>query len=164
MRPKLLLLTGCFLCAGLAVSAQESTIVKLLNDQLKKEKPMREPGEEIAIVQPFRIDEQHVLSVEFSDNDPYWNRQRLTRLEVPLNQISSIVKDINVLFESENKAVKQTVVVTDSTGKAQAPQVDYTGLFFTQICKERDNAEFRDKMVKAFRKAGYTIGCVHWYD
>lgn len=148
--------------------AQQQEILKILNKELTQELKRqftsdRFDGDTLVIVQPYRI-KGNVLSMELKKKDSYEDTYYIHRQEVALDKITGIVKDINVIFETEEDAIK----ITDSTlnAKPGTPAVkrhNYN-LFFIGLSYEKNNEALADKLVAAFKKAGYTIEKRFWAD
>jgi len=162
--PSLLFFTSVLLFTFSKVHSQEKTIVQLLNSQLKKELKLYPNEDSLVLLQPFKINELKELSVKFKRTNVHIGESEIITRTVSLNKIKSLVKDINVLFETEPNAV--TIVTTTITEDGSAkPETKTTyDLFFTEINKEGDNEDFRDKLIAAFKKAGYNIDCSIWAD
>jgi hypothetical protein len=164
MKTRLLFFTAILLLTLGKVNAQEKTILQLLNNQLQKELKSYPNEDSLVVLQPFKINEMKELSVKFKRTNVYIGESEIITRTVSLNKIKSLVKDINVLFETEPNAV--TIVTTTITEDGSAkPETKTTyDLFFTEINKEGGNEDFRDKLITAFKKAGYKIECTIWAD
>lgn len=136
--------------------AQENTIVKILNRELKKEE-----GPEV--VQPYAISEKKILSVEIKtrlyDGDSY----QVEKQEVVLSEIKSVGKDINIIFETAPEAVITTRTIFKD-GKIFQTSVQRGDLFFTGISREQQNEWLGNELLKAFKKSGYPLTKKYWYD
>ena len=148
------------------IFGQEKTILKIINSELKKEvkNQLKSPnfsGDTIQIVEPFTINEQQILSFTIKKTSPYFNGVQLVKQEVPLKSILKIGKDINVIFETINDAVKTTTTSIDKETKVQTS----TGfLFFLYLSNEKQNEELGIKLQDAFKKAGFNVAKDYWYD
>ena len=148
------------------IFGQEKTILKIINSELKKEvkNQLKSPnfsGDTIQIVEPFTINEQQILSFTIKKTSPYFNGVQLVKQEVPLKSILKVGKDINVIFETINDAVKTTTTSIDKETKVQTS----TGfLFFLYLSNEKQNEELGIKLHDAFKKAGYNVAKDYWYD
>ena len=160
---KNLLLIFLFLISISAFS-QESKIIELLNKQLNKEITDNQKQDLIKIVRPFYIDDHHNLVLEVKKPNPYMEQTDFIRSEVALKDISGFIKDINVIFETAEPKVKITTKSYDSNNKLLKTNVEYTHLFFTELCESKSNKKFRDKLLKAFEKAGFPISSEFWFD
>ena len=160
----LLFVTSVLLLTFGKVNAQEKTIVQLLNKQLQKELKLDPNDSSLVVLQPFKINEKKELSVKFKTTNVHMGESYIITRTVHLGKIKSLVKDINVLFETEDNDVTivTTTITNDGTVKPETT-MSY-GLFFTEINKDRDNEDFRDKLITAFKKAGYKIDCTIWAD
>ena len=148
------------------IFGQEKTILKIINSELKKEvkNQLKSPnfsGDTIQIVEPFTINEQQILSFTIKKTSPYFNGVQLVKQEVPLKSILKVGKDINVIFETVNDAVKTTTTSIDKETKVQTS----TGfLFFLYLSNEKQNEELGIKLQDAFKKAGYNVAKDYWFD
>ncbi|HSC52055.1 MAG TPA: hypothetical protein VLC98_00425 [Phnomibacter sp.] len=144
--------------------AQEKTIVQVLNSQLQKELKQYPKIDSFVLLQPYQINEKKELSFKFKKiNESNGNMEIVTRT-VNLKMIRGLVKDINVLFETEGDAVTILTSTVVAGGKIQPATTDRSDLFFTEIKEEKGNEDFRDKLLAAFKKAGYKIECTIWAD
>ncbi|MBC6489534.1 hypothetical protein ACFSQD_04330 [Flavihumibacter stibioxidans] len=84
-----------------AMVAQEHTIVKILNRELKKEADQ-------LVVQPYAISEKKILSVEIKTSLYDGAGYQVEKQEVVLSEIKSVGKDVNIIFEAEPEAVITT--------------------------------------------------------
>ena len=160
----LLFVTSVLMLTFSTVNAQEKTIVQLLNKQLQKELKSDPNDTSLVVLQPFKINEKKELTVKFKSTNVHMGETHIITRTVHLDKIKSLVKDINVLFETETGAVNivTTTLMEDGTVK---PETTMTyDLFFTEINKDKDNEDFRDKLITAFTKAGYKIDCTVWAD
>lgn len=162
--PRLLFFTSLLLLTFGKVHAQEKKIVQLLNSQLQKELKLYPNEDSLVVLQPFKINELKELSVKFKRTNVHIGESEIITRTVSLNKIKSLVKDINVLLETEADAVTivTTTIAEDGTVKPET-RTSYD-LFFTEINKESGNEDFRDKLITAFKKAGYKIDCTIWAD
>lgn len=76
-----------------------------------------------------------------------------------LDQITSIVKDINVIFETKYNAVK--ITQTYKNGKITKRE---DNLFFLQLSAEKNNEALAKRIIKVFNNAGLTIEKEFWFD
>lgn len=166
IKPIALLLPLLF--AAMCSFAQQQEIVKILNKELELEmkRQFKSPdfdGDTLVVAQPYRI-QGNVLSVAFQKKDYYDSTCYIHRQEVALDKITSIVKDINVIFETSDDAVK----ITDSTVNASpgipAVKKHTYNLFFLHLAYEKNNEDLAEQLIKAFKKAGYTIDKRFWAD
>lgn len=144
--------------------AQETKIVELLNKLLKKEIKKFKNEDSLKIIQPFYISENKKLILEFEKYNSYNEKWEVIKSEVSLDKITGFIKDINVIFLTEEKDVLETIKTYNEKKELISTDIIYTNLFFTGINKEQNNTGFRDKIVKAFQKAGYVIDSQYWYD
>ncbi|UUC44796.1 hypothetical protein [Flavobacterium cerinum] len=165
-------------------AAQEKKIVSLLNQELQKEirRQKKDPenyiGPFFEVLRNYHIGMssinvndiptdsiiQHsitnnirtislIVRKKISDSDYAIEKQ-----EVPLSKIKAISKDINILLETEPDAVtvKTTVNGTVTTHN--------TDLFFLYLSYNKQNQELAEKLISAFKKAGYILKNEYWYD
>lgn len=162
MKTQILLILILF---GTILSAQEKQITKLLNEQLRNEiKEFPGIGDSLTLIKPFEIDENKVLSFQVLKYNFETEETEIISQEVALDKITGFVKDINVIFETDKEAVKVTSVKTNSSGLEISNDTYNYHLFFTEINRESENEYFRDRILKAFSKAGYKINSEFWAD
>ena len=149
----------------ISVQAQTEKISEILNKQFKEEQNMYEEDDKMkpTLISPFVI-ENNVLSYEIMLEKTYSGKKAKIRREVALKDISELLKDINVIFVTTGKDAVETYTYFNEDGTLEAPEISKTNLFFTEINKERQNQHFRDALVKAFKKAGFEIESVVWFD
>lgn len=162
MKTQILLILILF---GTILSAQEKQITKLLNEQLRNEiKEFPGIGDSLTLIKPFEIDENKILSFQVLKYNFETEETEIISQEVALDKITGFVKDINVIFETDKEAVKVTSVKTNSSGLEISNDTYNYHLFFTEINRESENEYFRDRILKAFSKAGYKINSEFWAD
>jgi len=161
---RLLFVTSVLLLTFGKVNAQEKTIVQLLNKQLQKELKSNLNDTSLVVLQPFKINEKKELSVKLKTTNVHMGESEIITRTVSLGKIKSLVKDINVLFETEGDAVTIVTTTIANDGTVKSKTTNSYDLFFTEINKDRDNEDFRDKLITAFKKAGYKIDCTIWAD
>lgn len=147
-------------------SAQEKTIIKILNRELKKEvknqlKHSNFNGDTINIIKEFSIDNNKNLTFQIKKTSPYFSGYQIIKQEVPLNKILKIGKDIQVILETEKDAVVTTTTTFDETQKEQKLT---ESLFFLYISNEKQNEDLGIELQKAFQKAGFNVKKEYWYD
>ncbi len=145
--------------------AQDVKIIKILNDELKREiknqfKDSNFNGDTITLIKEFSIGQNRILSVEIKKTNE--NGYSLERQEVPLDKIITIGKDINIILETEGKNVKTR---TQRFYKNEEKQEfsNESDMFFTHL-HFSNNEYVGDDLIKAFSKAGYKIRKDYWYD
>ncbi|WP_130735038.1 hypothetical protein [Flavobacterium sp. J27] len=144
--------------------SQENKILNLLNDQLLSEIMNYEHEDSLTVIQPFHIDTAKKLSFKVAKYNPNLNQKEIITSEVALNEIIGFIKDINVIFSTENNMVIKKVQVYNEREELIDTYQEHSNLFFTEICKEQHNSDLQAKMLKAFKKAGYTITSEYWFD
>lgn len=144
--------------------AQEEKIVKLLNEQLNAEIKNYEKSDSLRVIKPFYIDANKKLVLETEKYNPNMDTWETKKQEVLLSDIESFDKDINVLFSAKGDKVLVTTKVFNSKKELVRTDITDYNLFFTEIFEEKRNEELRDKIIKAFKKAGYIVNSEYWYD
>jgi hypothetical protein len=162
-----------------SIFAQTTTITQLLQKTLQQENEARQMvhtevdslGNEIGLLQ-MAIDTLEVIELTiknytlvyttknyFSNVNGYY----LYKQEVALKDITAVTKDIGIFFESapEKVFVTQSEYFDDGNYKITTGELD---LFRTHFTTLRENEYLADELVKAFKKAGYTIEKGYWYD
>jgi len=153
-----------FFLFNLFAFSQEKKVVDLLNKQLMKEIKKFTNEDSLKIIQPFYINENKKLILEFEKYNSYNEKWEVIKSEVSLDKISGFIKDINVIFQTKENDVLETIKIYNEKKELISTDIIDTNLFFTGINKEQNNTDFRDKIVKAFKKAGYVIDSQYWYD
>ena len=144
--------------------SQETKLVKLLNYQLNKEISSYPKYDSLKVIKPFHINEQKKLILEHEKYETNWEHWEVTKQEVLLSDISSLDKDINIILSTEGDKVLVTTKIYSNKRELIRTEITYNNMFFTQIYEEKRNKKFRDKLLKAFANAGYTINFEFWYD
>lgn len=144
--------------------AQEEKIVKLLNEQLNAEIKNYEKSDSLRVIKPFYIDANKKLVLETEKYNPNMDTWETKKQEVLLSDIESFDKDINVLFSAKGDKVLVTTKVFNSKKELVRTDITDYNLFFTEIFEEKRNEELRNKIIKAFKKAGYIVNSEYWYD
>lgn len=148
------------------IFGQEQTILKILNRELQKEvkNQLKSPdfnGDTIKILKPFSISADKILSFEIKKTSPYFSGYQIIRQEVPLNKITKIGKDINIILECEDQEVLTTYNTLDIEKKTEEAKGN---LFFLYLSNEKENEDLAIAILKAFKKAGYSLEKEYWYD
>lgn len=146
--------------------SQTNEIVKLLNQQFKREQKMYDEydREKPILAQAFQI-KNDTLSVVISM--PYEIGEEKTRIfhrSVHLKDITGFIKDMNVLFTAKDSSVKETVIRKDENGNTLRTDTSYYHLFFTELKKDPNDKSLQHKILKTFKKAGYDITSEYWYN
>lgn len=145
--------------------SQDKEIVKILNEELKKELKyqFRHPnfnGDTITLIKEFSIDQNKILSFEIKKTNE--RGYSLEKQQVPISKIKIIGKDINIILESDEKDVK-TIIKHFYKDEKSEEFVSSSEMFFTYI-HFPNNEYIGDELIKAFGKAGYKIKKEYWYD
>lgn len=148
--------------------AQQQTILNILNKELAQEVKRQFEGDRfnddtLVIAQPYRI-QGNVLSMELKKWDNYDSVYYIYRQEVALDKITAVVKDINVIFETAADAVKITNTTLHTAPGVPAVKKNSSDLFFLGLSYEKNNEALAEKLIAAFKKAGYTIEKRFWAD
>ncbi|MDQ0592631.1 hypothetical protein QFZ37_001000 [Chryseobacterium ginsenosidimutans] len=146
--------------------AQEKTIVKILNRELKREvrnqlKSSRFDGDTIKIIKEFAITKDKKLTFTIKKTSPYITGYQIIQQEVPLSKIKKIGKDIQIILETEKDAVETRFTTFD---EGQKEQVLHESLFFLYLSNEKENDDLGIELQNAFQKAGFEIQKDYWYD
>lgn len=150
-----------------AISGQETKIIRILNRELKKEvknqfKSANFVGDTIRIIEPFSIDSHKNLSFAVKLTSPYLEGAQIITQRVPLNSITKLGKDINIILECDTESV--TTVYVRTAGGDQVEERTKGNLFFLYLSNEKQNDDLGIKIQKAFEKAGITVDKKYWYD
>lgn len=157
---------------------KRSSILELLNSLLLKEynlqlKNIYEDYEKFKIIKKFStihsdsikcsndssdiIKPGMILVLELQKEsliDSYY----IEKQEVPLCKITKIVKDGQLLFETDSNAVKVTTIKDGQT------QYFTRSTFYLAIVREKKNEYLSKKIIKAFYKEGFIIEKGFWAD
>ncbi|MBW8359502.1 MAG: hypothetical protein K0M63_06850 [Weeksellaceae bacterium] len=160
----ILLFSLAFWTAGYA---QENTLLKILNRELKKEikNQLKSPhfnGDTIRIIQPFTINSEKILSLEIEKRSPYLSSVWVIKQEVPLNAVKKVGKDINIILETGENLVTTTSYRLEE-GKEKEEQ-SMGNLFFLYLSNEKQNEDLGIAIQNAFIKAGVPVIKEYWYD
>lgn len=154
--------------AAFSFPQNTTPIQKILQEEVNKElknqfKSDFFEGDTLVVVQNFSINKENVLSLELKHRFYYGGGYQIEKQEVALNQITGIAKDVQILFEAKEDAVKitRTNYYDDGRIETVTKQGD---LFFTNLKHEKGNEGFAYTMQKLFKKASYTIEISRWYD
>ena len=151
------------LFATSALAQKQNQIETLLNKELTKELKLQRQDsyyetDPLLIIQPYKI-ENNILSLTIQKKSNTDKTYISYRQEIALDKILTIIKDINVIFETEKDAVK--IYEINSDGEVSYSTYD---LFFLQLSAEKNNEILADNLVKMFKKNGFTIEKRVWYD
>jgi hypothetical protein len=155
----LLISTSCF-----SAFSQTSAIVKILNKALvkdikvQKENPENVSGEKFEAVKSFSI-ANNILSIEVKKKSYNGEDLYIQKQAIDLRKTKAIVKDINIILETEPDAVK----ITETNNKGEKT-VRTSDMFFLYLSCEKQNDYLADELINAFKKAGYKIEKGYWYD
>ena len=161
-------------------NSQTTTITQLLQKTLQQENKARKMvyteidslGNEIGLnkqdsdslvaTEPFIIKKDslfYTIKKEFSMEKGYYLEQQI----VALQDIRAVTKDIGIFFETAPDKVQfiRKEYFEDGNSIKTSRKTD---LFRTHFISLRDNEYLANDLVKAFKKAGYTIEKGYWYD
>ncbi|WP_152640775.1 hypothetical protein [Flavobacterium sp. 316] len=116
----------------------------------------------LKIIQPFHVDESKKLVLEVEKYNSYSEQWEVIKAEVPLDKISGFIRDINVIFETEYNDVSETITTYNEKRELLTTNTRNTNMFFTQISKENNIKSFRNAVLKAFKRAGFSINSEFW--
>lgn len=151
-----------FFFFSLFTFSQEKKVVDLLNKQLMKEIKKFSDEDSLKIIQPFHVDESKKLVLEVEKYNSYSEQWEVIKAEVPLDKISGFIRDINVIFETEYNDVSETITTYNEKRELLTTNTRNTNMFFTQISKENNIKSFRNAVLKAFKRAGFSINSEFW--
>lgn len=162
-----------------SIFAQTTTITQLLQKTLQKENEARQMvntkvdsvGNEIGYIQQD-IDSLEVTELTIKNDTLFYTTKQYSYYEkdeyleqqiVALQDITAVTKDIGIFFETASdkvQVIRQEYFEDGNYIKTHRK----TDLFRTHFISLRDNEYLADDLVKAFKKAGYTIEKGYWYD
>lgn len=156
-----------FLCV-FSANAQESKVIKILNRELAKEgkarlKDIEFTNDTLIVIQPYSLDSNKVLSLTVKQYKAYGEGYEIIKQEVPINKITVLNKDINVLFETEESAVTITTSTYSPAGSVERQSVK-AGTFYTHLYSIKENESLSRELQKAFKKAGVDLKVNFWAD
>lgn len=152
----------CFRSKCACCKSKRIDIIKLLNKELAKEIEAQKDmfsysGDKFEVVEFFHI-ENNILSLEIRKRNLADGKMYLLKQEVDLHKIRRIVKNINIIFETELNVI---TTYTNESGE----KIKYEdNLFFLQLSYQKNNEYLADKIVKVFFKVGYNIEKGIWAD
>ncbi|WP_313805827.1 hypothetical protein [Flavobacterium sp.] len=168
--------------------SQQQTLIKTLNDALKKEVEAQKKlgddyyGTQFEVVEYYTIRDSVVrvyvqpsnpndpteiaetklpiLSVTIKKKDPYGSEYFIEKQEVDIRNIKTIIKDINIIFETESDDQVHTIT-TDAQGN-----VDYhrNDMFFLHLSHEKSNEYFQKELATIFKKMKIEVEKGIWAD
>lgn len=149
--------------SSMVFSQKQTPLEKLLNKELKNEIQHKDriisfEGDTLIVVEPFAIKDA-ILSVTVQKKSYYDDTFYTEKQEVALPQIIAVLKDINVIFETELEAVK--ITQTDAAGVSTQRNHN---LFFLHLSAEKNNEDLGNALVNALKKEGYSVEKSFWFD
>ena len=171
----LLLLTTFF---ANPISAQTTSITQILEKTLQQENIvrgiMREESESLGNEVGWKEDLDSLEVTELvvkNDTLYYTTKQKMLYQEgyyleqqvVALKDITAVSKDIGIFLETAYDKLKVISNQYYSNGEVQKT-IRYNNLFRTYFVSLRDIEYLAYDLIKAFKKAGYTIEKGSWYD
>lgn len=150
-----------------AAKSQKKEIINILNSALKYElkhqySSSNFDGDSTVLLHGFTIDANSVLSVEIKKTLRNSEGYMIEKQSVPLNKAAYIIKDINVIVESKNEDVVITTRYFYKDGRKKT-ETRMSNLFFIHL-HFPNNEHIGNKLVKAFKNAGYNVEKPYWYD
>lgn len=159
--------------------AQTTKITQLLQVTLQQENKARKMiqveidslGNEIGLMKQDLDSLEVTELVVKSDTLYYTTKQKMLYQEgyyleqqvVALKDITAVSKDIGIFFETAYDKLKIISNQYYSNGEVQKT-IRYNNLFRTYFVSLRDIEYLAYDLIKAFKKAGYTIEKGSWYD
>ena len=122
----------------------------------------KQDSDSLVATEPFIIKKDslfYTIKKEFSMEKGYYLEQQI----VALQDIIAVTKDIGIFFETAPDKVQfiRKEYFEDGNSIKTSRKTD---LFRTHFISLRDNEYLANDLVKAFKKAGYTIEKGYWYD
>lgn len=162
------ILITCLFCLCLSgiFFGQEKTLLKLLNQELKKEvknqfKSDYFEGDTLFIVKPYTINEDEILSFEIKKRFNSGEDYQIIKQEVPLKMVRKIGKDLQIILETELNAVTTTYI---NQAKITKPEIVKGNLFFLYLFNEKQTETLGIELQNAFQNAGFFVEKENWYD
>ena len=162
-----------------SIFAQTTTITQLLQKTLQKENKARKMvyteidslGNEIGLNKQD-IDSLEVAELAIQNDTLFYTTKHHFAFEkgyyldqqiVALKDVTAVTKDIGIFFETAPDKVQfiRKEYFEDGNSIKTSRKTD---LFRTHFISLRDNEYLANDLVKAFKKAGYTIEKGYWYD
>lgn len=160
--------TGVLLFYCITVIAQKNPVTRVLNKALleeqkrQKQNPANYCGGIYEIIKGYHILNDS-LQIQLKQALIYEEGYEMATYTVALKDVRAIAKDINILLETHKDAVKMVSHVFYKNG-TDTVTTNYSSLYFLHLCDEKNNENFADELVRAFKKLGITIIKSHWYD
>ena len=162
-----------------SIFSQTITITQILQKNLQEENKARQMihteadslGNEIGYIQQD-IDSLEVAELTIKNDTLFYTTKQKMLYEkgyyleqqiVALQDITVITKDIGIFFETASdkvQVIRQEYFEDGNSIKTSRK----TDLFRTYFVSLRQNDYLADDLIKAFKKAGYTIEKGYWYD
>lgn len=159
--------------------AQTTKITQLLQVTLQQENKVRKMiqveidslGNEIGLMKQD-LDSLEVTELVVKNDTLYYTTKQkmlyqegyyLEQQVVALKDITAVSKDIGIFFETTYDKLKVIRYQYHSNGEVQK-NIRYNNLFRTYFVSLRDIEYLAYDLIKAFKKAGYTIEKGSWYD
>ena len=155
----------CILLGSYTVSsAQINKISQLLASNFLKELKKKEPIDTVQYLSLFDI-KNDTLYLSYKIDEPSKSEYMMVVNKVALQDIYRFDKDINVLFVcKDNSVITIETQYNAYTKKVIREKITTSHLFFTGMHSPARNHQFRDKVLKAFRKSKFPITSEFWYD
>jgi hypothetical protein len=154
-----------FVCTNFSISAQEKSILKILNQGLKKELQNQLQsenfyGDTLTFVQDFEIDKNKILHFQIKKTSANFSGYQLIKQEVALKDIIELRIDIRLFLETEENAVTTHYTYSNKEIEPETTTGSFFRLYFQN---EKQTEKLGLDLQKAFIKAGYTIDKQVWY-
>ena len=101
------------------------------------------------------------MSLVIKKYQSYSGEYHIIKQEVPLTKIRPIIKDINVIFLTEDNDV---TIITTINGNESTMSTGTSDLFFTQFYLDKNNETFGKTLEKYFKGANYDVTMDIWAD
>lgn len=143
--------------------AQSARIVTVLKNSILKEMTRTFAQEDMPMLTHIAI-ENDALILQYKTINHAKSIYTLHTHHVALQDIISLEKDINILFICKNESVKiNEKVYALSSHILQAEKTTYSNVFFTLLHSYSYGEKWRNRLLKAFKKAGQPIESNYWY-
>lgn len=158
----------CCLLPVIIAWPQQNPVAGLLNKAISAEQKARQQdpanycGSLYEVIKPYAVVNDS-LYLQLKEPLVTGEGYVITDYSVRLKDITAIAKDINVFFETHTRAVKIVCHIFYNDGNHHIT-TSYSSLYFLYLCHERNNENFADEVMLAFKKLGLTVTKTYWYD
>lgn len=107
-----------------------------------------------------------LLYIHFTKTDTLTKCSCTVYRTVNLNKINAVAKDVNVVFLTRPKAVKEVLTYNKCATDTTTPrtEIHYSDLFFTEIRTAKHNNDLAIRLQRAFAEYSLQINIPYWYD